>query len=301
MYVDSEAYLNGVGSTGIAHGFGLYGSTNITHRRCKAHHNGRDGFDMGSTTNANNANAVYVDTVSHDNGEDGFGINSGPTGTVRADYINVIAFNNSNGWQIYDAAIANIYHSIAYHNGQGPSFGGNILTYSYNVPAARITLRNNIFFKPKNFAQIGGYTNTPSIIDSDYNIYVPRSSNSETAFEYPWGTNHTYSNPPSFVGTHDKVGLAYDPQFKALSTTNFAANDFHLKLGSVASNAGVFLTLPAGVTIDRDGVTRSNPPEIGLYEFIFSPNRRKDFNGDGKEDLLFRHPSSGGVHVWLMR
>ena len=29
--------------------------------------------------------------------------------------------------------------------------------------------------------------------------------------------------------------------------------------------------------------------------------RRTDFNSDGKDDILLRHPSSGNVNLWLMR
>lgn len=42
-----------------------------------------------------------------------------------------------------------------------------------------------------------------------------------------------------------------------------------------------------------DGVARANPPEIGAYEFVPAPSkRRKDFNADGKDDILLRMHAS---------
>jgi hypothetical protein len=212
-----------------------------------------------------------ISSTSYNNGEDGFGVNSGPSGTVAINYINVVAFNNSgSGWQIYDGAVVGIYHSVAHSNGANKAFSGNILAYGYgNAPAPRITLRNNIFYKPKSFAQFGSYTGKPAMIDSDYNIYVPRASNSETFSDYPFGTYKPYTAPPSFIGTHDKVGLAYDPGFVgANSTTNFQANDYHLaSQSSIAVAGGAALGQVADAEIDRDGVRRNSPPEIGAYQY----------------------------------
>jgi hypothetical protein len=36
-------------------------------------------------------------------------------------------------------------------------------------------------------------------------------------------------------------------------------------------NAGIYLTSPATVLYDRDGISRSNPPEIGPYEYAGGP------------------------------
>jgi hypothetical protein len=138
-------------------------------------------------------------------------------------------------------------------------------------PPLQITLRNNIFYKPKRFAQISSY-NSPGgnpVINSDYNIYVPRFSNGETGFDYPWGTYRSYTSPPAFIGTHDKLGLAYDPGFVAsASTTDFASNNYHLSSSSSsASNAGVTLSGISRAATDRDGRVRGNPPDIVPYEY----------------------------------
>ncbi len=274
---DLDIYDNGLTSSGtenLPHGLQIVGSFDVTVRRVKSHGNRRDGFDFGTAAynNAGSMSAIVIDSASYNNGEDGFGVNGG-TGSVDVDYVNVIAFNNSvSGWQIYDGPNIGIYHSVAHSNGSNPSFGGNILTYTDGgYPPPKITLRNNIFYKPKKFAQIGSY-NSPGgnpIISSDYNIYVPRSSDSEIGFDFPWGTNRNYSNPPSFIGPNDKLGMAYDPGFvSSTSTTNMNANNYHLSsAGSIAVNAGVSLSGVALVGNDRDGKARGESPDIGAYEY----------------------------------
>jgi hypothetical protein len=274
---DLDVYNNGQTTTGmenLPHGVQIVGSFNVTVLRVKSHGNRRDGFDFGSAAANNNGSmsAVVVDSTSYNNGEDGFGCNGG-TGVVKVDYVNVISFNNgASGWQIYDGPTVGIYNSIAHSNGNGSNFGGNILTYTDSgYPPPQITLRNNIFYKPKRFAQIGSY-NSPGgnpVINSDYNIYVPRSSDGETGFDYPWGTYRNYTSPPAFIGPHDKLGLAYDPGFVAsASTTNFDSNNYHpSSASSSVSNAGVALPGIPQAAKDRDGHVRGNPPDIGPYEY----------------------------------
>lgn len=217
-FVDVEAFANGVGQDDIAHGFGLYGSTNITYERAKSHNNGRDGFDMGSVSNSNNASAIFKDAQSYDNGEDGFGINSGPSGSVSATYIDSVAYNNEQaGWDIYDGPRVILLRAVAHNNGT-ESFGGNILTYSNSdgVPAPEITIKDSIFYKPK-YAQFGSYTGIFAKVTSSNNIFIPRSSNEEVFSESPFGTTQSYSKPPSFVSGTDKVGIGYVSAIASLS------------------------------------------------------------------------------------
>ena len=274
---DLDVYDNGLTTSGtedLPHGLQIVGSFDVTIRRVESHGNRRDGFDFGTAAynNAGSMSAVVIDSASYNNGEDGFGVNGG-SGSVVVDYINVISFNNRvSGWQIYDGPDIGIYHSVAHSNGTNSSFGGNILTYTdAGYPPPKITLRNNIFYKPKAFAQVGSY-NSPGgnpIIDSDNNIYVPRSSDTETGFDFPWGTQKNYNNPPSFIGPNDKVGMAYNPGFvSSASKTNIKANDYHLSSGSsTAADAGVVLTGVAVADQDRDAKVRGTSPDIGAYEF----------------------------------
>jgi hypothetical protein len=279
LYSNDEAYNNGLDPQGgIAHGYGLYASTNITFLRCISHDNVRDGFDFGTVSNTNSSSATVIDSASYDNGEDGFGANGGKAGTQTFNYINVISFNNSmSGWQIYDGAKVGIYYSIAHSNGVHSSFGGNILTYAgEGFPPPTITLRNNIFYKPKAYAQISSYRSSGGspIISSNNNIYVPRSSDNEVGFEFPWHTEHSYTTPPSFIGADDKLGTDYDPGFvSASSITDFLANDYHLASpespavhsGALFSSITLDAELLDALTKDQDGKTRSSPPDIGNF------------------------------------
>jgi hypothetical protein len=281
FYSDDESYNNGGNSTGgIAHGFGLYASTNITYLRCTSYNNNRRGFDFGTVSNTNNASATVINSSAYTNGEDGFAANGGTMGTQVFNYINVISFNNaSSGFSVYDGPIVGIYHSVAHSNGVRSSFGGNIAMFTdAGFPPPHITLRNNIFYKPKTFVQIYEYDSPGGdpVVSSDNNIYVPRSFDNEFGFEFPYGTDISYTNPPAFIGANDKLGTAKDPGFvSAGSTTNFLANDYHLSSNtSLAISSGAILssitsdpTLLNIIAKDRDGKTRSSPPDIGAYQY----------------------------------
>ena len=52
--------------------------------------------------------------------------------------------------------------------------------------------------------------------------------------------------------------------FGPAGLVNFAGGDYHLLPSSIAIDAGLYQSF---APIDRDGVTRSDPPEIGLYEY----------------------------------
>jgi hypothetical protein len=237
LFVDSEAYGNGAtGSSGdLRHGFGLYGSRDITFLRCYSHDNGRDGFDFGTTSNAAASSAYVVDSSSYNNGEDGFGTNGAydRAGVEnKSIFVNTVAFGNSQaGWNIYAGATAELYHVIAHHNGSQNSFGGNYMVYSEkygnDIYSTRVTMRNSIGYKPKSYANVYSYNSggAQTYISSDYNIFVPRSSNSEVLAETPFGSTYTYSNPPSWSGPHDKFGPSYAPSVAKLCTSSFAQDD----------------------------------------------------------------------------
>ena len=60
-----------------------------------------------------------------------------------------------------------------------------------------------------------------------------------------------------------------------------------------------FRVLRRGTLIDGSGDTIlvHQRQELGG---ILSRKRFSDFNGDGNNDILFRHPSTGDVYLWLM-
>ena len=279
---DSEAYAinftNCASLGGLCHGFGLYGSTNITFKNCKARNNGRDGFDFGSVGNNATSTALVVNSASYDNGEDGFGANGSEEQTSKMNtyyYINSVAFNNGQaGWDIYEAADVYLLHVIAHHNGNQNGFGGNFMIYSNasgpTTWTTKVTIRNSIGYKPKTYANVYSYqaNGRPTVIDSDYNIFVPRSSDSETFAETPYATGFTYTSPPSWKGPHDKVGIAHDPGFTAISTASFAGNNYRLlNTTGPAINSGLYWNVaPSAILQDKANINRANPPEIGMYE-----------------------------------
>ena len=268
-FQDSTTYRNGLrgDSHGIRHGFGVYGGTNITFLRCISHDNGRDGFDFGTTSNSHDSSTAVINSAAYNNGEDGFATNGG-SGKNTTTYLNSIAYNNGQaGWHIYDGVDATLYHTIAHHNGNQRSFGGNFMIYSENLVTTAI-IRNSIGYKPKSYANVYSYNSRglKTHIDSDYNIFVPRSSNSEVMSETPFGTSQTYKSPPTWIGPHDKIGLKYDPDFVHVGTGNFTQNDYHLASpNGAAVNAGT--ALPHTIAVqDRDGQNRSGNVDIGLYQ-----------------------------------
>ncbi len=276
-YRDTEAFSNGSkGSTDIAHGFGLYGATNITYRRCRAYANVRDGFDFGTVSNDKASNAIVIQSIAFDNGEDGFGVNgaydaAGVDNTFT--YVRSIAFNNNQaGWNIYGGAEAYLYHVISHHNGSQTAFGGNFMIYSSieesNTYTTTATIRNSVGHAPKAHVNIYSYDSggIETHIDSNFNIFVPRSEDTESFSELPYGTMDSYGEPPSWIGINDCVGIRCDPKFVRIDTTNFLHNDYHLDPDSPAIDAGMFLNIPIQSPFRIDIADRPDTPDIGVYE-----------------------------------
>ena len=72
-----------------------------------------------------------------------------------------------------------------------------------------------------------------------------------------------YNSPPGWKGANDKFGTAYIQAF-----INLTADNYHVANNTGPANkAGIYLTSPTGVNIDRDGVARNNPPDIGPFGF----------------------------------
>jgi hypothetical protein len=280
LFVDSKAYRNGASgsSSDLRHGFGVYGSRNISFLRCSAYENGRDGFDFGTTSNAASSSVVVIDSSAYDNGEDGYGTNGAYDRagvTNSSTFVNSVAFNNGQaGWHIYGGATAELYHVIAHHNGSQQNFGGNYMIYSEkygsDVYTTRVTIRNSIGYKPKAHANVYSYNSagTQTHITSDFNIFVPRNSNSETFAETPWGNTYSYTNRPTWSGPNDRIGIEYEPSFTKIDTSSFGNNDYHITspddatIDSAAALGGISYSEK-----DRDGNDRKLLPDIGMYEF----------------------------------
>jgi len=218
-YQSSQAYGNGKnsGDSGLAHGFGLYGCKDITYARCSAYNNRRDGFDFGSATNVASSSAVIVGCTSHDNGEDGFGANGSTKASAAKNtfaYRNCQANGNAqSGWDIYGGATVELDNVVAHHNGNQQGYGGNVMVYSELIDGdryeTRLTIRNSVGYAPSRHANVYSYDSggVRTMIQSDNNVFVPRSSDGEVFAETPYGKTYTYDNLPSWVGSNDCVGI----------------------------------------------------------------------------------------------
>ena len=257
-----KSYDNGKGASqndgSVSFGFQITGGINTIFDSCEAYGNGRDGFDGGRADNAGNASMTFLNSYSHDNNEDGFGLNSGPTGNVTAIHINTVATRNGQAnWTIYDGAHIEIYHSA------GRASSANIHAFkSYSDwPAPTVKIRNSYMSTQSGGKQIHYYNPGAlgyPVFDSNYNLWVPSSSNTEI-FDDDKGGN--YTSPPTWKGANDKFGAAYIQAFINLAGDNYRLADST----GPANNVGIYLTSPTGVNIDRDGVARSNPPDIGPF------------------------------------
>ena len=242
----------------VSFGFQISGGLNTLFDSCEAYGNGRDGFDGGRVDNKGNATMTFINSASHNNNEDGFGLSAGPTGNVTAIHINTTAANNGQAnWTIYDGARIEIYHAA------GLASAANIHAFmSYaNWPAPKVKIRNSYMSTVIGGKQIHYYNqmrNGYPIFDSDHNVWVPATSNSEI---FDDDRVASYVSPPTWRGKNDKFGATYKDVILNLSADNFRIPEH----ANPSHRTGIYLTSPIGINIDRNGRLRSNPPTIGPF------------------------------------
>jgi uncharacterized repeat protein (TIGR02059 family) len=187
---------------------------------------------------------------------------SGASITNISIYSNI--FKSPNESSIMLEAVGPIYiYNNTFYNHNTTLSGDIVHVWIDNNSTAKI--KNNIFYTTLSNDNGGAgeglfvsstQTNT-SLIDANYNLYY-RLSNSLTIAE--WENHYKYymntiASLRSQLGWEINSPAPADPKFVSTS-------DFHLQPGSPALGAGVAID---GITIDFEGNTFSNPPNIGCY------------------------------------
>ncbi len=161
----------------------------------------------------------------------------------------------------------NIYFNSVYMSGV-LTYSGITLTTAILFNTATITtidLRNNIF--------MNAMDNVPLTTDKNYAIYSTAPASSFTFINY---NDYYVTGAQGILGYlgADQLTLAswqaatgQDANSKNLDPLFVSTTDLHASASGL-DNQGIYL--PA-VTIDFDEITRTNPPDIGAYEFGTNP------------------------------
>jgi uncharacterized protein (TIGR03437 family) len=172
---------------------------------------------------------------------------------------NLLFANHASGISLYaiDAAAGSSRNQV-YHNTIVQAAGAR---YCVNIPASDgvpnptgNVVKNNILYQPDTRGSVVVYSATASGFQSDYNIVVNRFS---------------ANDGDTIITLQQWQALGYDTHSiiaaPAALFVDVANNNYHLKSGSPAINAG---TAVAGATDDLDGIARpqGTAPDIGCYE-----------------------------------
>jgi hypothetical protein len=161
--------------------------------------------------------------------------------------INNVFYNMKRGWSIQMADGANNYlianNTFAFPNANGSD--GQIMWWGANT---NITLRNNIFYQPQNYAMTQ-YAASISGCVFDHNLIYPASGAMGSMAGCNVGTNLTGSNP--------------NPKFVNASSTPY---NFAVQQGGAGVDAGINVS---SVSYDYVGTSRpqGSSTDIGAYEY----------------------------------
>ena len=139
--------------------------------------------------------------------------------------------------------------------------------YAVKIPSASYSggptdpvsniIKNNILYDASGHGSIATYSSSPSGFQSDYNVVISGFSIDDGDTSVSLSTWRGYGYDTHSVLVTDPTTLF----------VNYSGNDFHLKAGSPAINAG---TTVSGVSDDKDGNTRpqGGAYDIGCYEAV---------------------------------
>lgn len=172
-------------------------------------------------------------------------------------YSNIFKFSNASAINIEKTESTYIYNNVFYgHN----TTGAQLQHLYVNENAKNVVSKNNIFYSsvPVNTSgwEFVVYNNSTSAITSDYNLYY-RLNNSLRILLIN-GTSYYMSQLSSIrsnYGWETHSPIPSDPLF-------FSTDNLHVQGGSPALGSGI--SIP-GITVDYEGNTFSDPPNIGCY------------------------------------
>ena len=162
-----------------------------------------------------------------------------------------------------------IYHNSVYLSGTYAGYtSGTVSTCLYiGTGAAAMDVRDNIL--------VNTYDNTASTTDKSYAIYSAVANTAYTSINYndyfvstagtPWVLGYLAADVATLAAWKTATGqdvnsINVDPAFT--STTNLVPT------ATTMNNAGIYF---AALPTDYNGTMRSNPPDMGAYEYALDP------------------------------
>ncbi len=254
IYENCEVSYAGIRDDGykpdpVNKGFGIWIDTNwcaaghgTTVRYNKTYNNAASGLFCEKSQYAK-----FYYNISYNNGVYGLRVDADGDGDGGAHPVQYNDFYNNT---LYGNTVAGIYSAGGWAQ-DGIYIQNNV--FKNNIAAGNINYQL--------IAKWGGENNGSS---GTGNIYEHNSMGAESPNFVEWGVNvykSTYAAWEAAYGgtTHS---IESDPEF-----VNTSENDFRLKAGSLAIDAGTNV----GLTVDCVGNPVSSIPEIGAYEFVASP------------------------------
>lgn len=281
-FVDIEAYGNGTGGEVFyGDGLGFGGGESLWCVRCKTHDNVMRGINTGEVGGGYNMVYRFRDLEAWNNGtttdnnvaRTGIGASGDdkPDGITQQNFVvRGIFFGNPSdaAWMGYGAGRAEIWHAVFYRNGIGP-LGWPSGDVRYDRSSDYAGVFNSIEQKGAATPQAWGYSNANVALDrppvSHNNVYRPLAADSENFSQFSFQNGAFSTNGKSyadaakgaagFTGSDDKIGFAFDPKFVATNPNSYGPNDFHIRSGSAAVDAGRFFLRANGAGSSKSTIT----------------------------------------------
>ena len=200
---------------------------------------------------------------------------------VYGNQVGGIDGHHGTGWQ-------ETWNATLYRNGWAVTYGRE---FNWNRVGEGMYVRNSIIQKGSEVNWSWGNSGKPPTpLDmpptSDYNIYRPANTLTETFSNFNFGANcqgfntntTTHSSPACFAGSNDRIGFTNtDAKFVniggacASAPYDYSSCDFHLLSGSDAINAGTYLMRASSagadsMTVSVLGNGMSNDPRSYFIE-----------------------------------